>query len=166
MADDDGFKQYSWLTPYVFFALFFLVLFAGYAHFAETDWWRFGGQTGVLEQERLTFPGAGSQDAQSQRPTTQQATGSGAMSNGCPSDLFRCPSGVYVERNPSDECKFYSCPEGEDVTVPGGSAGSRQPICPTGVISCPDGSTLYRDPNNNCLFPSCPPINRTTMRVR
>jgi hypothetical protein len=60
----------------------------------------------------------------------------------CAMDVKRCHDGLYVSRNPENDCKFEECPS----TL----------MCATDVKECKDGSFVSRDPENECQFEGCP----------
>jgi hypothetical protein len=61
----------------------------------------------------------------------------------CTDDVFACPDGSFVSRDPTNDCKF---PECEDNTV----------FCTADVKTCPDGSFVSRNSKRGCAFDPCP----------
>ena len=59
----------------------------------------------------------------------------------CPEDVFECPDGSYLSRDPERGCEFGEC-----------STDESSVICPADVFECPDGSYLSRDPERGCEF--------------
>jgi hypothetical protein len=59
----------------------------------------------------------------------------------CPEDVFECPDGSYLSRDPQRGCEFGECSTDESSVV-----------CPADVFECPDGSYLSRDPERGCEF--------------
>ncbi|MEK6940994.1 MAG: hypothetical protein AABW49_03790, partial [Nanoarchaeota archaeon] len=57
----------------------------------------------------------------------------------CTQDVFTCPDGSTVGRDPRNDCKFFACPIPEVILPP-------VRVCTQDVFTCPDGSTVGRDP--------------------
>jgi len=62
----------------------------------------------------------------------------------CVDDVFICPTGQTVVRDPCNDCEFYECPACSD-------------FCPPLFKTCPDGTLLTPDPCT-CQFEECPPL--------
>jgi protein-disulfide isomerase len=62
----------------------------------------------------------------------------------CAMDVFECPDGSFVSRDPANNCVFSSCPAIEPI------------VCTMDAKECPDGSFVGRDGNNDCEFFPCP----------
>ena len=59
----------------------------------------------------------------------------------CPEDVFECPDGSYLIRDPERGCEFFGeCSDESSV------------VCPADVFDCRDGSYLSRDPERGCEF--------------
>ncbi len=63
----------------------------------------------------------------------------------CPADMFKCPNGASVSRDPDNNCEFKVCPDKKEPIV-----------CPGDMFKCPDNSLVSRDPDNDCKFKTCP----------
>lgn len=102
----------------------------------------------------------------------------------CTMDVKTCPDGSFVSRDPSNGCKFKSCPKIVIDCLPGsrkcqdGSVVYRDPSnncqfkpcividCSREPRKCPDGSVVYRDPRNKCQFKPCPVIKACPKDLR
>ena len=60
----------------------------------------------------------------------------------CSAELFRCPDGQYVARDPSNRCEYFPC----KVNVM---------ECNAELFRCSNGRYVGRDPENNCEYFSC-----------
>ena|SRR3989344_3737682 len=61
----------------------------------------------------------------------------------CTEDVYECPNGIFVDRDPGNNCAFYPCPAIS--------------ACTKELKACPDGSSVGRNPTRNCEFDPCPP---------
>ena len=62
----------------------------------------------------------------------------------CSKDLYSCPDGTQVARNPENSCQFIACP---------------QPlVCTMEAKLCSDGSYVSRNSSRNCAFDACPVV--------
>merc|ERR1712025_1413500 len=68
----------------------------------------------------------------------------------CFKDIFQCPDGTSVGRDPKNNCEFKPCPQKE-------KPKEEPMMCPYDLHECPDGTMVDRDSENNCEFKPCPP---------
>eukprot|EP00956_Cyclotella_meneghiniana_P012979 scaffold18569_cov60-Cyclotella_meneghiniana.AAC.5 len=86
----------------------------------------------------------------------------------CPSDFKECQGGVFVTRNPLNNCKFSPCPNDEETTTNEGETVVEsqeiieQPemLCPSDFKECQGGVFVSRDPSNNCRFKPCSDVKQ------
>ena len=84
----------------------------------------------------------------------------------CTKSLKECPDGEFVKQDPSNDCRYFPCPETpsfvastEDKEKPKVSLAAQIASvkkCDRDVMECSDGSFVERDPGNMCKFLECP----------
>merc|ERR1712154_44356 len=84
---------------------------------------------------------------------TTDETGSGSLA--CNFDTFSCPNGTSVERDPENDCEFYSCDDISGSSNNIGIGGNLRSSCNDDTITCQNGTTIGRNPDDDCNFFTC-----------
>jgi len=84
----------------------------------------------------------------------------------CPMDMKQCANGVFVSRDPMNDCNFEECEvdmidqiealieieDGKEEEIESISSGM---VCPMDMKQCDNGQFVSRDPMNDCNFEEC-----------
>lgn len=89
-------------------------------------------------------------------PTKKATTTIEELEMPCPSDFKECENGVFVSRNPLNNCRFALCPDDEEAS----QEVIEQPemLCPSDFKECKNGVFVTRNPLKNCRFTPCPEV--------
>ncbi|KAL7552787.1 hypothetical protein ACHAWF_016039 [Thalassiosira exigua] len=84
-------------------------------------------------------------------PPEDQPTGTNVIVD-CGAARMECPDGTFIKQDPSNDCKFFPCPE---VISHDPSLSQEQTECDSARRECPDGTFVGKDAKNGCQFFPC-----------
>lgn len=138
------------------------------------------GTIGFQEAAKNTLYLYVKKSSSAQTNTTAGGSGGGIVISSntsfCTADVYRCPGGTYVSRNPNNNCAFFACPNNTLISAnitpsntSSGGLGNNTTTCPA-YYTCSDGTRVsyceiveQRDASGSvvsaacgCKTPQCP----------